>query len=331
MASAFGADTAFIGWIDQERAGDFEAEFGNDPEWIAAYQAKYVGDILLPHLMALQESGNAPRCARGSRRRRCAESIFYREYLAPQGIIDNLAAILIKRPGFSAHLALLRKSPALPFRPAECARMQTLMPHLTRAIFIQGRLLRDAGIAQGYRARTPPAFSGYVLRLSDDRRVVEIDAGLARVVGLQVAAALRGTRFAEAVAAAVDRQPCAAEVLDEAGAPVRLFCEGGGRRAIGRFSDLVAGPGRGLCRSRHADRSAAPDRVSGDRRALWPDSMEARVLRDAVEHGDLTGIGERLGMARATMRASPPYLCQDRQRLCRIGQLAAHRSRQAKR
>lgn len=31
--------------------------------------------------------------------------------------------------------------------------------------------------------------------------------------------------------------------------------------------------------------------------------MEARVLRDAIVHGDLAGIGERLGMARATARA----------------------------
>lgn len=302
MTVAFGANSAFIAWIDQERDAGFQAEFGNDPAWIAAYMDRYQQhDILLPDLMALQEGECATAHAR-LQTPEVRESVFYREYLAPQGIVDNLAAILIKRPGFSAHLALLRTEPAPPFNEDNRARMRELMPHLARAVFIQSRLLRDASIAQGYR-QSATNLSGYILQLSDDRKVLEIDAGLTRRVGLRVGEPVHGTGFAAVIAEAIERQqPCATEVQDETGAPIRLLCEAQ-RQVRDRFSDLVAGPGAAYVI--HVTLINQPRQIAFPAittlYGLTP--MEARVLRDAVEHGDLTGIGERLGMARATARA----------------------------
>lgn len=302
MTVAFGANSAFIAWVDQERDAGFQAEFGNDPAWITAYMDRYQQhDILLPDLMALQEGECATAHAR-LQTPEVRESVFYREYLAPQGIVDNLAAILIKRPGFSAHLSLLRTEPASPFSEDNRARMRELMPHLARAIFIQSRLLRDAGIAQGYRQSTTE-LSGCILQLSDDRKVVEIDAGLARLVGLRVGDTVHGSGFAATIAEAIDQQqPCATEVQDETGAPIRLLCESQ-RQVRDRFSDLVAGPSAAFVI--HVTLIDQPRQIAFPAMTalygLTP--MEARVLRDAVEHGDLTGIGERLGMARATARA----------------------------
>jgi DNA-binding CsgD family transcriptional regulator len=301
LVRAFGASSAFIAWVDDERQSGFQAQFGNDPEWIGAYMSTYAQhDILLPYLLKIEE-GQCGTVHGILQRPDVRASIFYREYLEPQGIVDNLAATLVRRPGINGHLSLLRKAPSPPFDPSEAAAMRALIPHLKRAIFIQARLIRDASLAQGYR-QTAPALSGHILQLAKDKRIVEIDPELAALTGLRVGDVLRGSAFANAVLAAiVQRVPVAVEVIGGAGERARLLCEA--REVLrDRFSDIVAGATAAF--TVHVSNVDQPRQIAyaamADLYRLTP--TETRVLRDAVDHADLTQIGVRLGMAAATAR-----------------------------
>ncbi len=302
LTSHFSASSAFLGWVDEERDAGFQAQFGNDPAWMASYAETYhQHDVLLPHLLKLGE-GDIATAHPLLQQPEIREGVFYREYLAPQAIVDNMAAVLVRRPGISAHLSLLRKGDVEPFGDSEIAAMREILPHLTRAVFVQSRLIRDSGLAQGYR-QASSVLSGYLLQLSDDHVVVEMDADLGPLVGLRIGEGLRRTPFADAVRGAItDGQPQAVELQREQGGPLRLLCEA---RPVprDRFADLVSGSAAAFIVH------IAP--VDQPRQIAWPamaalyrlTPTEARVLQDAVEHSDLASIGTRLGMARATARA----------------------------
>ncbi|MGB3378160.1 helix-turn-helix transcriptional regulator [Allopontixanthobacter sediminis] len=302
IAGAFDASSSFIAWVDQDRGAGFQAEHGNDPAWIARYTEIYhQHDVLMPYLLSYNE-GDCKTVHALLQQPEIRSSKFYREYLAPHHVVDNMAAILVRRAGFSAHLTLLRKVPAPPFNAGELAQMETLMPHLKRAVFIQSRLIRDAGAARAYR-QSASCLSGYLLQLTEDRHVVEIDAEVGRIVGLRIGDLVADTIFGKTVIAALaGDQPCAVEVRSPDGTPFKLLCEA--RKLVrDRFSDLVSGP----CTEHtvHITIIDQPLQIAygamADMYRLTP--TETRVLSDAVEKGDLTGIGERLGMARATTRA----------------------------
>ncbi|WP_286772055.1 hypothetical protein, partial [Sphingomonas sp. 66-10] len=123
LVEAFGAQSGFIGWSDTDRDAGFQAQYGNDPKWLQSYVQTYAAhDILRPHLHAVPE-GEATTVWPLLQQPDIQQSIFYRDYLAPQGVVDNMAVNLIKRPGIVAHIAMLRYAPAERFSEEECARM----------------------------------------------------------------------------------------------------------------------------------------------------------------------------------------------------------------
>lgn len=301
LVRAFGAQAGFIGWSDMERGAGFHTQFGNDPVWLQRYVESYAQhDILQPILMATPEGECAPAFAH-LQRPEVQNSIFYREYLAPQNIIDNLAVNLIKQSGFAAHVALIRMAPASPFTPAECAALSLLVPHLRRAVYIQSRMIHAAD-----QESARLAFGGvsrHVMLLTERYLVAEIDPQLAVLLQLRVGDAVGDGALGRAILVAItSSQPVAFEWPGhESAAPSSLLCE---TRKLGpnRFGDFASGPA-----PTHAvhitqlelTRPIAFDAM-GDLYALTP--TELRVLRDAIEHSDIAGVGERVGMARATAR-----------------------------
>ncbi|HUD31193.1 MAG TPA: helix-turn-helix transcriptional regulator [Novosphingobium sp.] len=300
VVRSFGAQSGFIGWSDMERGVGFQAEFGNDPNWLRRYVETYAElDVMRPLLQSVPEGVCAPAYPH-MQTPEVRESRFYREYLAPQGVVDNLAVNLIKRPGIMAHLALVRLAPSAPFGAAEFERLDALIPHLRRAVYIQSHLVRAADHAAAIHGSA--GASRQSMLLSADRTVVEIDPPLAERLRLRTGDTLGDGIIGTMVHRAIERgDAIAAETIDAAGAPLRLLCE---VRALepNRFGDIASGPS-----PTHAayftlldqPRSIAFDAV-GELYRLTP--TELRVLRDAIEHGDLAGIGDRLGMARATAR-----------------------------
>jgi DNA-binding CsgD family transcriptional regulator len=300
LVRVFGARAGFIGWSDLERGVGFQAEFGNDPHWLRQYVETYAElDVMRPLLQSVPEGVCAPAHSL-MQTKEVRESRFYREYLAPQGVIDNLAVNLIKRPGIMAHLALVRMAPAEPFGRGDCERLALLVPHLRRAVYIQSHLVRAADHAAVIHASTGAARQSMLL--TADRTVAEIDPPLAARLRLHTGDRLGDGVVGTMVQRAMERgDAVAVETVDTDGLSLRLLCE---VRALepNRFGDIASGPA-----PTHAvyvtlldqPRSIAFDAIAELYR-LTP--TELKVLRDAIEHGDLAGIGDRLGMARATAR-----------------------------
>lgn len=300
LVHGFGAKSGFMAWYDADRSVGFQAEFGNDPVWLQRYVETYARhDVLRPMLEALPEGVCEP--ARPHLQTPAVrESIFYREYLAPQGIVDNLIVNLIKRPGITASLALIRVEPAEAFSPHECDRLAALVPHLRRAVYIQSHLVRAAD-----HAASVQAFGGansFTLLLAADGTIVEIDPPLAALLHLGPGAALGDGALGKAMQRAINEGAPVAIELDGGDAPpLPLLCEARSL-AQNRFGDLAAG--LAPSHSVHVTVLNQPRSIAYEAMAalyrLTP--TELKVLRDAIENGDLVGIGSRLGMAPATAR-----------------------------
>lgn len=300
LVRAFGAQSGYLGWSDVESGEGFQAEYGNDPAWLQRYVDTYSRhDILRPLLQALPEGLCAPVWPH-LQDPAVRESIFYREYLAPHRIVDNLSVNLVKRPGISGVLSLIRVEPAEPFSADECDRLSALVPHLRRAVYIQSHVVRAAD-----HAASVGAFAGastHALLLYAGRTIGDIDPPLARLLRLRQGDALGDGPLARAIGQAIDGgQPVAIELSPEDGAPLPLLLEARGLEQ-NRFGDLAAGAAP--THTVHITRLDQPRTIAFEALAalyrLTP--TETRVLRDAMEHGDLAGIGDGLDMAQATAR-----------------------------
>lgn len=300
LVRLFGAQSGFIAWSDLERGAGFQAEFGNDPIWLQRYVETYARhDILQPVLQSLPE-GLCALAYDHLQRPEVRDSLFYREYLSPQRVVDNLAVNLIKRPGIMAHLALIRTEPAPPFSAEDCERLTALLPHLRRAVFVQSHLVRARDHAADIQ--TFAGGSTQSMLLLADRTIVDIDPQLGALLRLQPGAALGDGAIGALVQRALDRgEPVAAELPGGEQGPIRMLCQVR-RLQPDRFGDFASEPAPS-----HAAHFTLLDRpraiaysAIAELYRLTP--TELKVLRDAIEHGDLAGIGERLNMAAATTR-----------------------------
>lgn len=299
LCHGLGAQSGFIGWSDDRDAG-FQVQFGGDPIWLQRYIETYgAHDVLRPHLMALAEGECAPAWPL-LQDPEIRASLFYREYLAPQGVVDNLAVNLIKRPGITAHLALLRTGDAPPFSRDDVAALEKLVVHLRRAIFIQSHIVRAAD-RSAEEASAGASIAPTALLLDAGRQVMEIDPLLSVLVGQRAGMPLREGRFASAVSQAIAAGEPVAIMLGDDEDAVPLLLEA---RSIiaNRFGDLAAGPGP--THAIHVTRLDQPRMLAFEAvgHLYRLTATELRVLRDAMAEGNLTGIGERLGMAPATTR-----------------------------
>lgn len=300
LVRSFDARSGFLAFAVPGAAA-FQAQFGNDPAWLDLYATRYrQHDILFPRLMQAAE-GQCVTAHAMLAEPAVRASIFYREYLAPTGVVDNLAVNLFKQPGLSAHLALIRRAPAPPFADADRDRMQTLVPHLRRAIYVGSHLSRALDQMAALRALVA-ARGNAVLMLDAQRRVVHRDPALADLLALRDGEPVRLPALAQAIdAALVDGRPVAIELVDGADGPLPLLVDVL-PVSRDRFADL--GDTGAIAFLVHLTRLDRPATVAIDAMAdfyrLTP--TEARVLADVVAHADLIGIGARIGMARATAR-----------------------------
>lgn len=301
IVKSLGAQSGLLGWIDMKRQARFQVEVGNDPAFLQSYAETYAQHDILQPLLGAAPEGELMHVYDDLQRPEIRESVFYREWLAPQGIVDNLAVNLIKRDGVFAPIAIVRTGDAPPFGEAERAALAALVPHLKRAVYMQSRLIQQANLVSGYQRITSGARNGLVL-LDEDLRVLDVDAATQALTGLRVDQPPGAGAAERGIAAAIqDGAPVAVELAgDDGTGPTLLFVA----QALERdpFGDVAAGPGVA-----HAVHVLRVDRASAIAFAsmaglygLTP--TELRVMTDAFTHADLTRLGERLGMARATAR-----------------------------
>lgn len=302
IVAYFGAQSGFLAWSNSDNETRFEAQYGNDPAFLQKYVESYwEHDVLRSRLFAFPEGQPAPVYAL-LQDPEVRESKFYREYLAPQGIVDNLAVNLIKRDNMVATIAVLRMGDVPPFDEDDIARMSELTPHLRRAVFLSSYRIRQANLIDAYRQAAPGARDGLVL-LDDAGRVLDLGPEIERLTGLSSAEAAGRSSLGKALAKAVRAgRPVLHDLEDANGVTVRLLLQ---TQAIGRnlFGDLVEGPGVAYAVSvvvLDRRREIAFETIAAAHR-LTPG--ESRVLEDVLTHGEMTGTPERLGMARATSRS----------------------------
>jgi len=297
----FGAQSGFLGWMGGASGAGFQAEYGNDPAYLKSYVETYAPlDILRPALMETPEG--EPRPARPLLQSpEVQESRFYREYIAPQRIVDNLATNLIKRDGMFATIAILRTGDVAPFDTDDINAMRTLVPHLRRAVYLSSHRIGQADLISAYREAAEGARDGLVL-LGDDGRILDLGPEIGRLTGFRSIEAAARSAFARALArAAHDGKPILHEFIFD-GRKVRLLLAA---RSLSRnrYGDLGAGPGPA-----HAVSVTEVDRRWGlaydaiaTAHELTPG--ETRVLQDVLTHGEMIGTADRLGIARATARS----------------------------
>ena len=302
VGAYLGAQAGFLAWTNSVNHARFEAQYGNDPAYLQRYVETYwEHDILRPELYALPEG--EPANVHGLLQDpQVRASRFFTEYLAPQGIVDNLAVNLIKRENMVATIAVLRKGDAPPFDSNDLAEMRELVPHLRRAVFLSSYRIRQANLVDAYRQSAHGARDGLVL-LDDTGRVLDLGPEIERLTGFASAEAATRSAFGKALEKAMRAdKPVLHEFEPSRGVKTRLLLQS---QLLERnlFGDLIEGPG-----AAHAVSVTALDRRWGlahesiaAAHKLTP--SEARVLKDVLTNGEMTGTPERLGMARATSRS----------------------------
>lgn len=300
LVSAMGAQSGFLGWTDMHSQTRFEVEVGNDPAFLQSYAETYAQhDVLRPELAGADE-GVVMHVYDRLQRPEIRESVFYREWLAPQGIVDNLAVNLIKRDAMFAPMALIRANGAPPYDAADKARLEALVPHLKRAVYIQSRLIHQANLVSGYQRITSGARNGLVL-LDDKLRVLDVDRVTQGLTGVRQDQTLGPGAAERAIAAAIQGAPVTVQLTRGEGEPATLLCVA---QPLERdpFGDFAGGPGVAhavhILRLDEAAEIAFPSMAAHF--GLTP--TEQKVMADAFAHADLTELGDRLGMARATAR-----------------------------
>lgn len=297
----FGAQAGFLGWMGGSSSAGFQAEYGNDPAYLKSYVDTYAPlDILRPALMETPEGEPRPAYPL-LQSPEVQASRFYREYIAPQRIVDNLATNLIKRDDMFATIAILRTGDVAPFSSDDIAAMRALVPHLRRAVILSSHRIRQADLVAAYREVAQGARDGLVL-LGDAGEILDLGPEIERMTGFSSIEAARRSAFAKALARAA-----------EAGAPLLREFSFGRRKARllltsqplsrNRYGDVSEGRG-----AAHAVSVTEVDRRWGFAYGAMAEAHgltagEAKVLEDVLAHGEMIGTSERLGIARATARS----------------------------
>ena len=301
MARHFGAQAGFIGWVNEASQAGFQAEHGNDPAYLKAYVETYAElDVLRPALMAAPE-GEPQRAYPLLQSADIQATRFYREYIAPQGIVDNLAVNLIKRDGVMATIAILRTGDAEPFGDADIDAVRDLVPHLRRAVFLSSYRVRQADLMATYRDAAGGARDGLVL-LGDDGRILDLGPEIERMTGFSSVETASRSPFGRALARTMHAGSPALHEFTFGKQSLRLLLSS---QPLARnpYGDLSEGPG-----AAHAVSVTAVDRRWGLAYGAIAATHgltkgEARVLEDVLSHGDMSGSPDRLGIAGATARS----------------------------
>jgi DNA-binding CsgD family transcriptional regulator/PAS domain-containing protein len=79
------------------------------------------------------------------------QSVYYREFCAPQGIEHPLITYLGEAKGLRAWLGVSRNAAQGPYRREDVRRFERLLPHLCRALHIYATLLQSRAATSAYR------------------------------------------------------------------------------------------------------------------------------------------------------------------------------------
>lgn len=300
IVSALGAQAGFLGWSNLAEQTKFEIEVGNDPVFLQSYVEKYwQHDLLRPTLYAAEED-RIMLAHQHLIDPEVRKSVFYKEWLEPQNIVDNLAVNIFKRPELIATIAILRIAPAPPFSPESAALLAQLLPHLKRAIYIQSRLIQNDNVMGAYRQVMQNARDGLLL-LNAAGQVVDSSRGAEKLTGLKPGQSLTPGVLGKAITETIATGAPVAVQVTQGDTTRTLLCVSQ-PVASDSFGDLAEGPG--ISHAVHIIRIDQQLKIglAALAKLYGLTATETLVLADALDHADTKGAGDRIGMARATVR-----------------------------
>jgi PAS domain-containing protein len=165
------ATNLFMQDLHQPRGNAF-ATFATDPSFTRSY-AEYYGkiNVFLIKGQKLLRSGNVSFSSELCPDHEARRSEFFNDWVLPQGQQHGLLGTIYNQNSLVGNIGAIRAPGAKPFTPADKRLLQTLMPHLQRAV----RLRRRIADLETLETRTADALDHWttaVFLVDSDTRVI---------------------------------------------------------------------------------------------------------------------------------------------------------------
>jgi DNA-binding CsgD family transcriptional regulator/PAS domain-containing protein len=321
-ASFVGGCAASIFWQDSIRnEGNVYYQFGADPQYVQLYFQKYVK--LNPLNMAYltlnvgEVSSNSIKIPPAE----FFESRFYKEWVQPQGWIDNAFAILEKSTtSIGAFNVFRHERDGLADDDAR-RRLGAITPHLRRAALI-GKVVDLKACEAATFADMLDALAAGIFLLDATGRVVHTNAAgrdifaagdMLRSVGCRLIA--RDPQVNQVLHDAFTATEHGDEAVGAQGVAVPMIAHDGARHLV-HLLNLTSGERRrsGIAVAAtvavfvHKAALETPSRPEAIARAYKLTPTELRVLLALIEVGGGPGVAEALGIADATVKTHLGHL-----------------------
>lgn len=306
-ASLFVRDSALL-------TGDAFHQFGIDPQYRRLYFDKYIGLDPFNTTYLLLEIGEVTSSSLIIPHDEFVETRFYREWVRPQGWIDNIITVLDKSVTSVAALAVFRHERDGLTDSRARDRVRLLAPHLRRAVLI-GKTLDLQAAQTATFVEVLDGISAGVFLVDADGRILHANAAgnailsagdyLRSAEGRLVAGDPRMTHALRLVFLAAGGGDSA---LGTAGVDLPLIASSG-ERHVAHVLPLTsgarqAGSARGAVAALFVHRAtlatSSPPEIIARTYRLTP--TELRVLLAIVEVGGAPAVAESLGVGQATVK-----------------------------
>jgi DNA-binding CsgD family transcriptional regulator/PAS domain-containing protein len=290
-------------------------EFNTDPEYRRLYVEKYLTLDPMAGTYFVLGVGEVFSTSTVMSHAEFLQSRFYKEWIRPQGWIDNICVYLDRAPESHAGFALFRHEREGLADAHSRERMRLLVPHLRRAVLI-GKLVEFKTAQAATFADALDGLSASVLFVDSNGRITHANAAGRAMIG--DGDVLRGA-LGRLVASDPDVNRTLRDIFLAAGAgdaaigvtgvAVPLVARNG-ERYVAHVLPLSSGARRGagvdyaaaaaLFVQKAALATRSPPEVIAKTYRLTP--MELRILLAIVEVGGVPEVAEALGIGESTVK-----------------------------
>ncbi len=164
----FGCRSAVLVMVDaRDPMANFVETSGSLLEHLQLYVEKYAQIDPAPARFLSLPAGRAMSTDRLFTPEERATGQFYNEFFKPIGLIETLGGPLYSSDGSFAMIALMRGNDREPFDESEVARLEHLMPHITRALQLRRTFFRIDSKNVGLQATLDRLQAGLILLAAD--------------------------------------------------------------------------------------------------------------------------------------------------------------------
>ena len=310
-----GSGGGLVAHHPSRRRANIYYEFGTDPRYRELYLEKYMTLDPMFGTYFVLDIGHVYSSSTLMAHAEFTQSRFYKEWVRPQGWIDNIGVYLDKSSEGHATCVLFRNErEGIADEPAH-ERMRLLFPHLRRAVLI-GNLIDFKTAQAATLADAVDGLSAGVLFVDSSSRIMHANAAGRRMIDegnvLRAANGRLGASDPDADRALRDIFPAAASgdaTVGVKGVAVPLVARDG-ERYVAHVLPLASGARRSaglsyaaaaaLFVQKAALATNSPPEAIAKTYRLTP--MELRILLAVVEVGGVPEVSEALGIAETTVK-----------------------------